>query len=143
MKTAEFSVVVPTPNEIQYLEDRIYEFNSTKTGITDGEWLALFVRDETGRVVAGISGDTWGGCLEIRQLWVEGSRRSQGLGTRLLEAAEHEGRRRGCTQVVLMTFSFQAPTFYAKRGFEVVATLDDHPRGYRNLLLRKLLGGSG
>jgi len=139
MKTAEVSVVAPTPDEVQYLEDRIYEFNSAKTGLTDGEWLALFVRDETGQIVAGISGAVWGACLEIRQFWVEESRRSQGLGTRLLEAAEQEGRTRGCTQVVLMTFSFQAPAFYAKRGFEVVATLDDHPRGHQNLLLRKRL----
>lgn len=139
MKTAHISVVTPTPDEVHYLEDRIYEFNSAKTGITGGEWLALFVRDETRRIVAGISGDTWGGCLEIRQLWVDESRRSEGLGTKLLEAAEQEGRRRSCTQVVLMTFSFQAPAFYAKRGFEVVATLDDHPRGHRNLLLRKVL----
>jgi GNAT superfamily N-acetyltransferase len=139
MKTADISVVTPTPDEVHYLEDRIYEFNSAKTGITGGEWLALFVRDETRRIVAGISGDTWGGCLEIRQLWVDESRRSEGLGTKLLEAAEQEGRSRGCTQVVLMTFSFQAPAFYAKRGFEVVATLDDHPRGHRNLLLRKVL----
>jgi len=138
MTTPEFPVVTPTPDEIHYLEDRIYEFNSATTGITDGEWLALFVRDEAGRIVAGISGDTWGGCLEIRQLRVEESRRSEGLGTKLLAAAEQEGRRRGCTQVVLMTFSFQAPAFYAKRGFEVVATLEDHPRGYRNLLLRKV-----
>jgi GNAT superfamily N-acetyltransferase len=139
MKTMEVSVVAPTPDEVQYLEDRIYEFNSAKTGITDGEWLALFIRDETGRIVAGISGDVWGGCLEIRQFWVEESRRSQGLGTRLLEAAEQEGLGRGCTQVVLMTFSFQAPAFYEKRGFKVIAILDDHPRGHRNLLLRKLL----
>jgi GNAT superfamily N-acetyltransferase len=139
MKAAEVSVVAPTPDEVQYLEDRIYEFNSAKTGIADGEWLALFIRDEAARIVAGISGDVWGGCLEIRQFWVEESRRSKGLGTRLLAAAEKEGRARGCTQVVLMTFSFQAPAFYAKRGFEVVATLDGHPRGHRNLLLRKLL----
>ena len=142
MNTAEISVVTPTPDEVHYLEDRIYEFNSAKTGITGGEWLGLFVRDDAQRIVAGISGDTWGGCLEIRQLWVDESRRSQGLGTKLLEAAEEEGRRRGCTQVVLMTFSFQAPAFYAKRGFEVVATLDDHPRGHRNLLLRKVLRAS-
>jgi GNAT superfamily N-acetyltransferase len=138
-----FIITEPTPNEVQYLEDRIYEFNSTATGITDGEWLACFVRDEDDRIVAGICGATWGGCLEIRQFWVEEARRNQGLGTRLLEAAEHEARRRGCRQILLMTFTFQAPTFYARRGFEVVAVVDDHPRGHKNLLLRKQLGASG
>src|SRR5512144_399939 len=130
----------PTPGEVQYLEDRIYEFNSAATGITDGAWLAIFVRDADDRIVAGICGNTWGGCLEIRQFWVEEARRGQGLGTRLLGAAEQEARRRGCRQVLLMTFSFQAPAFYARHGFEVVAEVDDHPRGHKNLLLRKRLG---
>jgi len=132
----------PTPEQVQFLEDRIYEFNSSATGITDGDWLAIFVRDEQGRVVAGICGNTWGGCLEIRQFWVEEARRKQGLGTRLLGAAEREARRRGCEQMVLMTFTFQAPAFYAKHGFEIVAVVDEHPRGHKNLLLRKRLGES-
>jgi ribosomal protein S18 acetylase RimI-like enzyme len=38
-----------------------------------------------------------------------------------------------------MTFSFQAPAFYERNGFEVVATIGDHPRGHRNLLMRKQL----
>jgi GNAT superfamily N-acetyltransferase len=129
----------PTPEQVQYLEDRIYEFNSGATGITEGDWLAIFVRDEHTRIVAGICGNTWGGCLEIRQFWVEEARRKQGVGTRLLRAAELEARRRGCEQVVLMTFTFQAPAFYTKHGFEVIAVVDDHPRGHRNLLLRKRL----
>src|SRR6476659_2241870 len=70
----------PTPGEVQYLEDRLYEFNSAATGITDGEWLAIFVRDDAHRIVAGISGNTWGGCAEIRQFWVEETWRGQGLG---------------------------------------------------------------
>ena len=141
MRTSELLInTEPTPGEVQYLEDRLYEFNSTVTGITDGEWLAIFVRDEADRIVAGICGNTWGGCLEIRQFWVEEARRKQGLGTRLLGAAEQEARRRGCGQIFLMTFTFQAPAFYAKHGFEVVAVVDDHPRGHKNLLLRKRLG---
>jgi ribosomal protein S18 acetylase RimI-like enzyme len=75
----------------------------------------------------------------LRQFWVEESRRRQGLGTKLLQAAEEEARRRGCTQIMLMTFSFQAPAFYERHGFEVVATIDNHPRGHRNFLMRKRL----
>jgi hypothetical protein len=41
-----------------------------------------------------------------------------------------------------MTFSFQAPVFYAKHGFEVVAVVDDHPHGHKNILLRKRLGAA-
>lgn len=144
MRTPELVISTePTPADIQFLEDRLYEFNSAATGITDGEWLAIFVRDESDRIVAGICGNTWGGCLEIRQFWVEEARRKQGLGTRLLGAAEQEARRRGCQQILLMTFTFQAPAFYATHGFEVVAVVDDHPRGHENLLLRKRLGRSG
>jgi GNAT superfamily N-acetyltransferase len=140
MRTPELVIdTEPTPDQVQYLEDRIYEFNSGTTGITDGAWLAIFVRDENDRVVGGICGNTWGGCFEIRQFWVEERRRKQGLGTRLLEAAEHEARRRGCRQILLMTFTFQAPAFYAKHGFEVIAAVDDHPRGHENLLMRKRL----
>ena len=144
MPTSEFVVTTdPAPDMVQYLEDRLYEFNSSITGITDGKWLAIFVRDERDRVVAGICGNTWGGCLEIRQLWVEETQRKKGLGTRLLGAAEKEARLRGCTQILLMTFSFQAPAFYARHGFEVVATLDDHPHGHPNLLMRKRLDKAG
>ena len=46
------------------------------------------------------------------------------------------------SNIFLMTFTFQAPAFYAKHGFEIVAVVDDHPRGYKNLLLGKSLGGA-
>ena len=143
MRTPELVIdTAPAPDEIQYLEDRLYEFNATATGITDGEWLAFFVRETDDRIVAGIAGAVWGGCLEIRQFWIEEGRRRQGLGTRLFAAVEEEARRRGCRQILLATFSFQAPEFYAKRGFEVVAAVDDHPRGHTNLILSKRLVGS-
>jgi GNAT superfamily N-acetyltransferase len=128
----------PTPGDVQYLEDRIYEYNSRVTGIADGALLGFFVRGDD-RIVAGIYGNTWGGTCEVRLFWVEESLRGQGLGTSLLAAAEREAVRRGCTQMTLMTFSFQAPRFYGKHGFEIVATLENHPDGHQNLLLRKTL----
>jgi GNAT superfamily N-acetyltransferase len=138
MDEVTLTPVDPTPDDVAYLEDRIYEFNRTATGIVDGELLAFFVR-ERGSIVAGICGNTWGGTCELRQFWVDASRRHRGLGTKLLRAAEDEAGRRGCTQIVLMTFSFQARPFYERRGFEVLATIDNHPRGHGNVLMRKPL----
>ena len=144
MPASEFVIETdPTPEQVQYLEDRLYEFNSSVTRITDGEGLAIFVRDDEEHIVAGICGNTWGGCCEIRQFWVEESQRRRGLGTKLLGAAEHEARRRGCTQIYLATFTFQAPAFYMKHGFKTLATIDDYPRGHQNLLLRKGLSEAG
>jgi GNAT superfamily N-acetyltransferase len=136
---AELTPIEPTPQDVEYLEDRVYEHNAGVTGIADGQLLAFLVRDDSGRIVAGICGNTWGGGCEIRQFWVEESQRRRGLGTRLFQAAEQEARRRGCTQMLLMTFSFQAPAFYARNGFEVLATIADHPRGHRNFLMRRRL----
>ena len=109
MKEVTVIPVDPTPDEVQYLEDRIYEFNSNAADIANGEPLAFFVRERDCNV-AGICGNTWGGTCELRQFWVE-LQRHRGLGTKLLQAAEQEARRRGCTRIVLMTFSFQAPAF--------------------------------
>ena len=54
----------PTSDEVQYLDNGVYEYNSSVTGIGDGRWLAFFLRDESGRIVAGICGNTWGSVCE-------------------------------------------------------------------------------
>lgn len=92
-----------------FLGDRLYEFNSTTTGIYDGKLLNASVEDDAGHIVAALSGHTWGGCCEIGRLWVHESMRGTGLGTALMQAAEREAVRRGCHQIVLSTHSFQAP----------------------------------
>jgi GNAT superfamily N-acetyltransferase len=129
----------PTPDQVRFLEDRLYEFNVTATNISDGRALAIFVRAADGQIHAGLNGHTWGGCCEIRQVWVDEPLRGQGLGRDLLAAAETEARRRGCSQILLTTHSFQAPAFYQRLGFEVVATVEEYPCGYQPLWLRKRL----
>ena len=129
----------PSPDDIGFLEDRLYEFNLAATGIVDGRALGVFARDESGNVVAAAAGHTWGGTCELRQVWVAEARRGAGLGRRLLAAAEAEAIRRGCAQLVLTTHSFQAPDFYRKFGYEVVSEVPEYPRGHAYLVLRKSL----
>jgi GNAT superfamily N-acetyltransferase len=121
------------------LVERIYEFNSNATGCFDGRLLGAGIRNEAGEVIAGFSGHTWGGCAEIAHLWVSESHRGQGLGRKLLHAAEAEAVRRGCTQVVLTTHSFQSPGFYERLGYERKYAIEGQPKGHSNIVFVKSL----
>ena len=66
--------------------------------------------------------------------------RGSGLGTRVLAAAEEEVRRRGCEQVALSTHTFQAPRFYARRGYVECGRTPAYPRGHDQIHLVKRLG---
>lgn len=44
-----------------------------------------------------------------------------------------------CTRAWLTTFSFQAPGFYPKLGYETFTVLEDHPAGHRHHFLQKRL----
>jgi GNAT superfamily N-acetyltransferase len=102
----------PDRDVVRFLDDRLYEFNASRTGVDDGRLLAIFVR-ERGRVVAGLYGWTWGGCCHMKLLWVEARHRGKRLGTRLMAMAEREAQKRGASQMLLETHSFQAPEFTA------------------------------
>ena len=79
------------------------------------------------------------GWLTIDMLWVEEVHRGRGHATALMEEAEQEARRRGATDCVLDTFSFQAPRFYRNRGYREFGRLDDFPAGHRRHYMTKSL----
>lgn len=119
------------PNDvIQFLEERIYEHNSTQIGKTDGRFFAKTVRDSQENIIAGVSGWTWAGASEITLLWVKDECRNQGLGAQLLEAAEEEAKKNNCNVMQLRSFSFQAPSFYQKHGYQIAFVTKDFPSGY-------------
>jgi GNAT superfamily N-acetyltransferase len=123
----------------RFLDEQIYAYNAAATDIHDGRLLALTIRDERGAIVAGLSGWTWGGCLGIDYLWVHADWRGRGYGARLLRAAEEEAIARGCTLAVLDTYSFQAPDFYRRYGYEIHGIVDDCPEGHQHIHLHKRL----
>jgi GNAT superfamily N-acetyltransferase len=122
------------------LTDALHAFNFDATGYRDGRSLSCFLRGDDGRLLAGIDGFTWGGYARIDTLWVDASRRGQGLGRRLLEAAEIEAARRGCRTIVLDTHEFQAPDLYRKCGYIERGSTDDTPVGARQFFFQKRLG---
>jgi ribosomal protein S18 acetylase RimI-like enzyme len=124
-----------------FLDDRIFEFNAAATGYSDGSLLAGTVRTAQGEIVAGFSGHTWGAYCELAYVWVHEAYRGQGLGTRLLHAAEAEAQSRGCEQVVLSTHSFQAPGFYERLGYGRLFALEGVPRGHQKVFYAKTLQG--
>lgn len=129
----------PTTEDLTFLEEQINTHNVTQVGAHDYRPLAAFVRDEDGEMIAGISGYTWAGFCEIRFLWVHESVRKQGYGSRLLVSAEREARARGCRVIILSSYSFQAPDFYRRHGYETVGSIEDCPPGYTNVYLKKQL----
>ncbi len=58
----------PAPADVQCLDDRLYEYTALQTGVDDGQWLAIFVRDDQQRLCAGMKGWTWCGSCYISAL---------------------------------------------------------------------------
>ena len=121
------------------LAERIYEFNAKATGFFDGESFAVVQTDESGTVIAGVSGYTWGGCCHVSYLWVAETHRGLGFGSALLQAAELHARDKGCVIALLSSHDFQAPGFYRRMGYEEQASVQDHPVGHLNIFYAKRL----
>ncbi|MGN9764761.1 GNAT family N-acetyltransferase [Micromonospora sp. SD12] len=112
------------------LDAELTAFNNRATGADDEAGLCVRVDDADGGLVAGLTGWTWGGCAGIDMVWVREDRRGEGWGGRLLRAAEEEARRRGCTEVSVASFSFQAPEFYRRHGYLDTGRREGIPGGH-------------
>ncbi len=100
--------------------------------------LAVTVRGPDGAVVGGLYGYVLYQYLFV-ELLALGPARGAGLGRQVMALAEAEARRRGCIGIWLDTFTFQAPGFYAKLGFEEFGRIADYPPGHARLFLLKRL----
>jgi len=121
------------------LNAMLSEYNSERVGPANHIPLWLFARDPTGKVQAGLRGETYWSWCTIDVLAVAKPYRRQGIGARLLTKAEEITRNRGCVGIRLDTTSFQSPDFYHRHGYIEFGRIDDYPPGHARLWFMKKL----
>ena len=130
----------PAPEDTAVIADGLRAYNTEKAGLDDYRPLAVLVSDPaTGKVVGGLYGGSYLGQLRVERFFLPEGHRRDRLGSRLLDLAEAEGRRRGCTYIALFTLEIQAPGFYKKRGYTQAATIACPPPGVNRYLMTKKL----
>lgn len=99
--------------------------------------LTIPLRNAAGVIEGGLIGISYYDWLIVEMLFVPPALRGHGIGAQLMRAAEAVAAERGCRGVWLDTGSPDAHQFYRRLGYQVFATLPDHPRGHpRHFLTR-------
>ncbi|MFT9497492.1 MULTISPECIES: GNAT family N-acetyltransferase [Bacillota] len=114
----------------EYIRKKVIEHNLSK--LPDDvkhpvKNISFILRDEGGEILGGITGTIFWYNLHIDFLWVDESLRGNGYGKELLNRIEKIARENRCQLIQLDTFSFQAPDFYQKNGYEIVGVIEGHP----------------
>jgi GNAT superfamily N-acetyltransferase len=134
--TIEQDTATSTANE---LGSRLRQFNEERAGPLNWKTLVLSIRDDSGSLIAGLSGGFFWNTLFIDIVWVDEPQRRKGYGSSLLGFAEREASEQGYDVIYLSSFAFQAPEFYSKQGYYSIGELADSPRGSKRYWFSKHL----
>lgn len=126
--------------EIDYIRDQLFRNNllvAPPTSEVISQDVNLILKDTNKKILGGLIGKIYRGCLFIDILWVDEVARGLGYGKQMLKKAEEIASRQQCKFIHLDTFSFQAPDFYMKNGYEVFGVLDGYPNDVKRYYLKK------
>lgn len=129
----------PDQQLIDYLDKKIADFNWENWEVSERTPLAVQIKNDTGEVVAGAAGRTFGDWLLINTLWVSDELRGQNIGSKILKQIEFAAKQRGCSKCLLDTLNFQAMPFYEKHGYTTQWTQENYPKtGCKYYMLKEL-----
>jgi len=128
----------PEHETIQAIGQGLLAYNTAMAGPEEATPLWIVGRDDIGAVQAGLQAQSFWSWLFVKWLWVAEAHRGSGFGSRLLQRAEEIARARGCVGVWLDTFSFQAPDFYVRHGYEEFGRLEGMPPMHARIWFRKM-----
>ena len=125
----EIEVLDSPPESLaEFLNKKIAEFNWQNWEVSERLPLAVQVKDDDGKVIAGAAARTFGDWLMLDTLWVSEQLRGQDVGSRILNKLESAAKSRGCIKCILDTLNFQAKPFYEKHGYRVAWTQQGYPK---------------
>ncbi len=128
----------PLPEDIKILSSGLAAYGEEIVGPTWFKDTAFYLRDEAGEIIGGVYGNYGSfGWMYVDTLWVSPAARGQGHGHDLMHRIESAALEHGCTAAYLSTFSFQAPGFYKKLGYEAYGELENFPGEHRRIFMRK------
>jgi GNAT superfamily N-acetyltransferase len=136
------SISPATEEEVRsgYVGRQLREFNYGYVGeYPEPQYIRLNARNEQGEVVGGLRAVVALHWLRIEVLWVHEAARRNGIGSQLLSEAERIARGLGAGNAALETFEWQAPLFYEKHGYEVVAQMERYIGDFYLAIRRKRL----
>jgi GNAT superfamily N-acetyltransferase len=131
----------PLPPDAKIIDDGLEQFNQSAADFTASRRFACVARLTSGTVIGGALARWWGRCCELQQVWVDEPHRTAGVGRQLVQMVEAEACTRGCSLMYLDTFTFQAPAFYLKLGYEVACELKGFPNDVSKFVMQKSLPG--
>ena len=117
----------------------IRSYNTQQAGEDGYKHLCFVLYGSNEEILGGVIGATYWDWLYIDLIWLKEECRGQGYGHHLLSLAENEARKRNAKNAYLDTFSFQAPDFYKKHGYEVFGELTNFPTGHNRYFFTKHL----
>lgn len=123
--------------ELQQAVQELKKFNRSFTGPFEKEEFGFLAKNKKGELIGAISANTEWEWIFIKHLWIRDRMRGKGLGSRLMDAIISEANGRGIYKYYLSTFSFQAPDFYRKLGFEVFGTLPGVSASYDSYFMKR------
>ena len=132
MDSGTYRLVVedsPELADLAVLEERVTAAAVAAADMGEVRTFGIFVRDDRRRILAGISGMTWGGCCELHAMWVDERFRGRGLARMLMARAESVAKLRGCALVEFFAYDLLVAGLYERLGYRAVGVIEDCPAG--------------
>nr|WP_272887102.1 GNAT family N-acetyltransferase [Phenylobacterium aquaticum] len=131
----------PTDDDYASIGRALIAFNEAAVGDATPRPFAVLVRDpDSGEVIGGLWGKSVWGSFFVDTLALPEAVRGLGLGKTLMADAEAEARARGCHNIWLDTFAFQARPFYERLGFRLFGQIDGPAPIFPRFFMVKDLG---